>query len=316
LIEPRIRLAGPPPAVRFEYRGATPAQLCLLSVALAWLGNALYALGAPGGALKTWSPALVAAAMIGFVLIHGRHSGGWRSVLLFMLAVLPVAWAAETLSIHTGIPFGLYHYADSMGPFLGDVPLVVPPAYLVMAYVSWSMARILLRRLGWSHDRELLARGPWVAAALMVIWDLSMDPLRATVEQRWVWLDGGVHHGVPLSNYLGWFAVTWTMFRLYAWLLTRIGTSAPTPEVQASAPFWYSAPLMYLAFAVEYIGNPLMFGGHDATLTAHGVSLALDEIHREVALLAAATMVPVSLLTAAGVRRAWSDAFGARAGPP
>jgi hypothetical protein len=72
---------------------------------------------------------------------------------------------------------------------------------------------------------------------------------------------------------------------------------------------------MYLAFAVEYIGNPLMFGGHDVTLTVHGASLALSEIHRDVALLAAATMLPVSLLTAAGVRRAVIDAFGARSRP-
>lgn len=293
-------------------RGA-PAHLCLLLVALAWFGNSLYALGAPGGALKTWSPALVSAAMIGFVLVHGRHSGGWRSVLLLVAVVLPIAWAAESLSIRTGFPFGTYRYAENMQPFIGDVPVAVPAAYCVMGYVSWAMARILLRRVGCGVDRAFLTKGPIVAAALMVVWDLSMDPLRATVEQRWIWLDGGWHYGIPLTNFLGWFAVTWTMFQLYALLLARFGESAAASEARTSEPFWYAAPLMYLSFAVEYIGNPLVGAGKDVALTVHGASIGLGQLHREVAILAAVTMLPAGLLTAIQVRMAVRDA---RAGPP
>ena len=47
------------------------------------------------------------------------------------------------------------------------------------------------------------------AAALMVLWDLSLDPLRATVENRWIWISGGSYFGVPLGNFVGWFMVTW-----------------------------------------------------------------------------------------------------------
>ena len=312
LVERPILRADGVPASRSD--AFAPTQFCLLSVALAWLGNALYALGEPGGALKTWSPALVAGAMIGFVIIHGRHSSGWRSVLLWIATVMPVAWAAESLSIATGFPFGGYHYADSMGPFIGNVPVVVPAAYCVMGYVSWAMARILLRRVGCVVDAELLAKGPAVAAALMVIWDLSMDPLRATVEQRWIWIDGGAHHGIPLSNFLGWFAVTWTMFKLYALLLARFGEAGPPSDAPASEPFWYAAPLMYLSFAVEYIGNPLLSGGHDAALTVHGASIGLRQLHQEVAILAALTMVPAGLLTATRVKHAVMDAVGASYG--
>ena len=310
--QPLFFHARPSPAPRSE--ALAPTGLCLLSVALAWLGNALYALGEPGGALKTWSPALVAGAMVGFVFIHGRHCGGWRSVLLFIATVLPIAWAAESLSIETGFPFGPYHYADSMRPFIGDVPVVVPPAYCVMGYVSWSMSRILLGRVGCGLDRDFLVKGPAVAAALMVLWDLSMDPLRATVEQRWIWLDGGLHYGIPLTNFLGWFAVTWTMFQLYALLLTRVREAAPPSAARSSEPFWYAAPLMYLSFAVEYIANPLVGGGQDASLTVHGASIGLRQLHQEVAILAALTMLPAGLLTAIRVRMAVLEAAGPGAG--
>jgi putative membrane protein len=282
--------------------------LCLLFVCAAWLGNGLYAAGGHGGILKTWSPAIVASAMIGFVLVHGRHSGGWRSLLLFVTSVAVLGWTAESIGIVTGFPFGDYHYTDSMWPFIGHVPVAVLPAYCVMGYISWSMARILLHRVDGGVDRELLAKAPVVAAGLMVVWDVSMDPLRATVEQRWIWLDGGLHYGIPLTNFVGWFFVTWVMFQLYALLLFRFVRIEVPAEIVSNRQFWCAVPLMYLSFAVEYIGNPVVSGGHDIALTVNGTPIAVQRIHQEIAVIAAVTMLPAALLTVSRVKSAVTGA--------
>ena len=276
----------------------------LYLVAAAWLGNALYAMGEPGGALKYWSPALVAVGMITFVIIHGRIFEGSRDLLLFAVTVFVIGWTFETISIVTGIPFGNYHYTDVMAPFLGHVPVSVMPAYCLMGYISWAMARILCLQGDSSDSRTERLIAPLVAALLMVLWDLSMDPLRATIEQRWIWHDGGSHLGVPLLNYLGWFLVTWTMFQTYALL------RSPAPSTQGdlgtadAALLRLSVPLMYLAFAVEYVLNPAVADPEHAASMVESGQLSVGHIHAATALLTMVTMVPVALVAIHKVWRA------------
>ena len=47
--------------------------------------------------------------------------------------------------MRTGLPFGDYSYAGTLGPELLDVPLVVPLAWTMMAYPVLLAARRLTR---------------------------------------------------------------------------------------------------------------------------------------------------------------------------
>jgi putative membrane protein len=262
----------------------------------AWTGNALYALGEPGGFLKEWSPALVAGAMIAFFVVHGRRLHSGRQLFAFVLTVFLVGWFFETVSVMTGFPFGNYHYTGIMAPFLGHVPVSVMPAYCVMGYASWSLARLLLARTGTGFDAVFRLGVPALAALLMVVWDLSMDPLRATVEGRWVWLDGGPHFGVPLENFFGWALVTWIMFQAFALTVS----ARPEPPAQplpakAQRPYWLSVPLVWTAFAGEYLLNPLLSARADAILI-DGAGVPVAEVFASIALITATTMLPLALL--------------------
>lgn len=276
--------------------------LCLLLVLAAWVGNLLYAAGEIGGELKYWSPALVAAAMIAFLLAHGLRCYPARLLLSFVVTVFLIGWAFESLSLLTGFPFGNYHYTEVMKPFIGRVPVFVLPAYCVMGYVCWSMARILVGRLDERKDWVLVFVAPVIASMLMVVWDLSMDPLRATVERRWVWLDGGEHHGVPLENFVGWALVTWTMFQCFAVIVARDARHGE-PTTDEGGRFWIAVPPMYLAFPVEYLLNPIFHGGADQVVSVSGRSVELGEVYTAVAMLTASTMLPLAVVAAIVVHR-------------
>ena len=60
--------------------------------------------------------------------------------------------AAEAVGVRTGLPFGDYSYAGTLGPEVLDVPLVVPLAWTMMAYPVLLAARRLTRPAGscWS----------------------------------------------------------------------------------------------------------------------------------------------------------------------
>ena len=270
--------------------------VCLGLGLAAWIGNALYALGEPDGLLKAWSPALVAGAMIAFLVIHGRRTHSGRQLFVFVLTVFLVGWFFETVSVMTGFPFGNYHYTGIMGPFVGHVPVSVMPAYCVMGYASWSLARLLLARTDMEADAAFRFGVPALAALLMVVWDLSMDPLRATVEGRWVWLDGGPHFGVPVANFFGWALVTWIMFQSFA-LIVSARPEPPARPLPAGARglYWMSVPVVWAAFAGEYLLNPLI--APDAhTVLVEGAGVPAAELFGAIALLTATTMMPAALL--------------------
>jgi uncharacterized membrane protein len=272
---------------------------CILLVAAAWTGNALYACGASESMLKTWSPAIVAVAMITYMIAYGRRTESGRAIFFFSVAVFLIGWTFETISVLTSFPFGTYHYTDVMGPFIGHVPIAVMPAYCVMGYVSWSMARILAG----NPKGELSSRGvmvvPVTAAMLMVMWDLPMDPLRATVEGRWIWHGQGNFLGIPLINFAGWFGVTWTMFQVYALFLRREYVRTARPAETSSRRLHLTVPLMYLAFPVEYLLNPWVADAAGSTVNIHGDPVPLSEVHTAVAMLTATTMLPAALLALA-----------------
>jgi putative membrane protein len=280
-------------SIRFNM---TPAAACVGLVAIAWLGNALYAIGTPNGPLKYWSPALVAGAMVLFLVVHGRRTEGNRSIFTFVAIVFLIGWTWETISILTGFPFGRYHYTQIMAPFLGHVPVSVMPAYCVMGYISWSTARIILSRVQNRPDAVSRFVVPIVAALLMVLWDASMDPLRATVEGRWVWLDGGPHFGVPLLNFSGWLAVTWMMFQSHALLHGREKACEINHPDRSSRLFWISAPLMYLAFPVEYVLNPLVASGRGESVLVNGSLVSVASIQLDISMLTGLTMIPIAVI--------------------
>ena len=75
--------------------------------------------------------------------------------------------AVEAVGVTTGMPFGRYAYAGTLGPEVVGVPLLVGLAWIMLAYPSLVVAQRLARS-GW---RRALVGG-WAMAA----WDLFLDP--------------------------------------------------------------------------------------------------------------------------------------------
>lgn len=262
---------------------------------LAWGGNTLYAFAPRGSTLEEYAPALVAAPLIAHAIWHGRLRYGGAVLFRFAVIVFAIGWSFETLSVITGVPFGRYHYTEAMAPFLGHVPVFVLPAYALTGYAAWTIAGILTGALGARPTAAASRSVPIVAALVMVVWDLSMDPLRATVEARWIWTDGGPHAGIPLSNYLGWFLVTWLMFQCFALSLRRASAEALPPPPRTPL-YWLSAVLAYAAFAVEYLLNPLTGKGAGLVVPVNGAEVAVQDIYVYAAQTTLLTMIPVIAL--------------------
>ncbi|HJQ29805.1 MAG TPA: carotenoid biosynthesis protein [Rubrobacter sp.] len=175
-----------------QLRRATPRPLilaCILSVVAAYF--ALRFPDVPGAGIGSYVSAFLISLPSTVALFLYL---GLRRAILSFLVLSTFAYAIEALGVATGFPYGLFHYGDALGPRMaGLVPFLLPVSYapLVLGAVAAT----------WGPRLRLLHA---LQAALLLVWmDAVLDPGAASLG-FWVWPEGGLYYGVPLSNYAGW----------------------------------------------------------------------------------------------------------------
>ena len=172
-----------------------------------------------GPALRAATPGsicLLALACTAHLLAH--H--GPVTTLRAVVTACGVGLGLEAVGLRTGIPFGSYHYTESLGPRVLGVPWIVPLAWLTIAWPCLVLARRLAAGAGRTAeaggaagtdgaDRRAPSRSRVVllGATTMAAWDLVWDP-QLVAAGHWVWSHPrpglpGVD-GVPVTNALGW----------------------------------------------------------------------------------------------------------------
>jgi uncharacterized membrane protein len=151
-------------------------------------------------------PGLIAGVVLGvllqasLVIFFMTQDAGVRRATLIGITVTVAAWASEVLGWKTGIPFGAYHYTESLQPQMLGIPLLIPLAWLMMLPPSWAVAQRLTGR----HSGPAFVA---VSALAFTAWDLFLDP-QMVHWGLWVWDAPGAYFGIPLVNFAGWLLVS------------------------------------------------------------------------------------------------------------
>jgi putative membrane protein len=232
------------------------------AVVLAQVAYPLTPLGSARDGLTVATVVLFAAAS----LVHAAVTRGLPAAAGLLVVAGGGGLVAESVGVATGFPFGTYDYADTLGPAVLGVPLVIPLAWVMMAWP----AHLVGARLGRGRARIL------VAAAALATWDLFLDPQMVDAG-HWSWADPapglpGVPT-VPLTNYAGWVLVAVGLMAV----LDRVVPVSPRPAdvVPYALYLWTyaSSVLAHLAF----FGLPAsaLWGGLGMGLVAIPLALSL-----------------------------------------
>jgi putative membrane protein len=248
---------------------------------------------------SVWITAVYVALLVAFALLHCALRYGWQGAIAFAAICLVVSNIFENLGVATGFPFGPYHYTDALGVKLFYVPLLIGPTYLGVGYLSWSLATILAGDVDRGSDRLQLIATPLIAAFIMVLWDLSLDPGASTVAGWWIWHEGGGYFGVPLSNYLGWLLTVYAFMQLFALYLRASGPDPARPQPVA---YFVQATVMYTLVALFFVLNYLAKGSFAVT-DAAGTSWTSGHIGEAAAITSIFTMLFVVALAAVRLAR-------------
>jgi putative membrane protein len=256
--------------------------------AVALVANISFGLGIP--------IAVVLLISVAFALIHGAVRYGWTGIVAFVVICLVVSNILENTSILTGFPFGHYHYTDALGPKLFLVPLLIGPAYFANGYFAWVIGNVLIGEVRRGSSTFLTLAVPFIAAFVMVMWDLTFDPRASTIQHQWIWEQGGGYFGVPLTNYLGWFFTVYLFLQLFA-LFVRFRAGNETVKNFPRSHF-AQAVLMYAVMGLTPVLTFVVGGSNTQVTDAAGVLWQTRSIAESVATVSIYTMLFAVALSA------------------
>jgi putative membrane protein len=181
------------------------------------------------------------------------HASAWlgpRAAVALLAGAAGLGLALEAVGVATGVPFGRYAYAATLGPQVLGVPLVVPLAWTMMAYPALLAARRLAGAGGGGRRLVTAVLGGWTLAA----WDLFLDP-QMVAAGHWAWAHPspalpGVPT-VPVGNTVGWLVVGTVMTALVDQLLPRVAAAPAAAEALPAALLlwtWLGSVVANLAF--------------------------------------------------------------------
>jgi uncharacterized membrane protein len=229
--EPAARAVAPPLRL-------VPVVLAGLAVLL----QVCYPLveGAARDRLTVVTVVVFAAASVSHAAVH--RGVRWASAYLAVTA--GTGLVAEAVGTATGVPFGQYEYAGSLGWQVLEVPVVVPLAWAMFGYPALLVGQRLARTA---------AGATAVSAWALASWDLFLDP-QMVEAGHWRWTDVQLalpsSPEVPVSNLLGWLLVG-TLISGVLQLLPRRDADDRVP----AALFLWTYASSVLAFAV-FFGRP------------------------------------------------------------
>ncbi len=198
---------------------------------------------------------IAAVGLTIFVIFHGTYRYRWESMIVFITLAFIISWGMETLSIKTGVPFGNYYYTNLLGAKAGVVPWGIMLAYFFTGYISWTMSTIFFREHGTGISKKRIIFIPLLASLIMIIWNISFEPVMSTIEGNWVWVNGGRFFGVPLTNFLGWYITSYLIFQIFALFNYKTkGNELFTPKKL----YWLLVPIVFTVQGLEYLINPFV----------------------------------------------------------
>jgi uncharacterized membrane protein len=176
-------------------------------------------------------------------LLWKASNAHWLPVFI---AVYALSLGSELAGTITDLPFGAYGYTHLLGvKWFSEVPLVIP--------ISWFTASTICYVLVLKLSKGGLWLNSFFIAALMVGWDLSLDPVMSKLFPYWTWdQSGSVYYGMPWINLFGWFVTSFLIGLFYEKVgFYRIAEKLPLKPT-ATLGFIYLALSLGLCVFADY----------------------------------------------------------------
>lgn len=155
-----------------------------------------------------------------FTLWHAFAKFGARNAIVFLILVLLVSLGAEFIGANLANNLeGYYKYSEFLGWQIFNVPILVILMWAAVIYLSYQVsehitnfrftkATLFIQRFWVSFWSALLT------SLIVVAWDFALEPLALNMGW-WTWAKSGDYFGVPIQNFFGWIAISFSAVFIY-----------------------------------------------------------------------------------------------------
>jgi uncharacterized membrane protein len=210
---------------------------------------------------------------------------GWRKTLTFTVIGYLIAFVSEYCSIHSGFPYGWYYYIETTKQqelWVAGVPFFDSLSFVFLAYFSYATALLVVSpAITWRWDFVTLETRRirrslsvlFLGSLFQVYFDIIADPV-ALQGHRWFlgqiygYKEAGVHFGVPLANYFGWWLVSAVLILALQIIDAIAGRKTELPSGMRRLPFRsFLGPVLYLSALVLNLTISYLIGERLMALT-------------------------------------------------
>jgi putative membrane protein len=210
---------------------------------------------------------------------------GWKKIGTFTVIGYLIAFTSEVSSINNGFPYGWYFYIDTTKDrelWIAGVPFFDSLSYVFLAYCSYATALFIISPIrAWRWNLVTLETNAirrsfaalFLGSLLQVFLDIIIDPV-ALQGNRWFlgqiygYREAGIHYGVPLSNYLGWWLVGFLMILALQVIDRSVGKNVESPSGVANLPFRsLIGPILYISVLLFNLTMTMIIGEQLMALT-------------------------------------------------
>jgi len=226
----------------------------------------------------------VFAFLAAYLVVAVMHLG-WRTTIWFTGIGYLISFASEVCSINNGFPYGWYYYVDgtkNQELWIAGVPFFDSLSYVFLAYCSYAMALLVVSPVkAWRWDLVTLETRSirrslsvlFLASLFQAFLDIIIDPV-ALQGRRWFlgqiygYREAGVHFGVPISNYVGWWVVSLLMILALQLIDARGRRRKGKPAGACNLPFrTLLGPILFLSVIAFNLSIAALIGEQLMALT-------------------------------------------------
>jgi uncharacterized membrane protein len=245
--------------------------------------SAIWFLSINNGGILDVIGSLYMAAAFAFVFLHSWVKLGSKNTVIFFTITYLFGFTSELLGAKYGWFFGNYYY-NLPSFFFGAEPFMTPISWAIIIYTVYTMTNLILSSL---DGMKRLVPGKLIPVGIIILMfiasidglmamnlDMIIDPVAVDPGVAgWVWVNGGPYYNIPISNFIGWFLVTFFATLIYrSYAVVKKNKENPTSLID------YGLPLLYLMYLV----------------VQSALAVKLDR--QELVLIGIATMVPFLLI--------------------
>ena len=235
-------------------------------------------------------------------IFHGVPMLGVKNIVILCVISAAASLFFESMGINFGLFFSKYLYTGFIpGPKLFGFDVYSIIGYGIGVYLVWSVALAAVGKFDNEYRKGDVFFIPVIATFLIVAVDYATDPLMATINQAYLWVEPGVYYGIPYQNYLGWYLMAYVLFQcasLVIWRQSRKNTLKPAPEISRKKKFWYYPPIIYGSLFIQMPFYAFINKSAEI-VTYSGQTLMTGDIYKGVAIVyVGAILAPTVIILA------------------